>query len=201
MGYVIIPKPHFPMHEGINCHCGHFDWLLFTVFAGHDGVICICMCITWSRAFVASSLFIAVADICVICHVMRHLAWRYKLSFWFYRSPLWSHCRQSDRSVAVTDLWWRSTMIALHFIQVNNRAGDSEFAIVFGYFSHIKKIARPNYDTNSWQDVFSVDTNSLIWDISRDDQARIATCSLLTATDRQTDLKKLMRIIVYCRLK
>ena len=36
MGYVIITKPHFSSREGINHHCGHFDWLVFDVLAGHD---------------------------------------------------------------------------------------------------------------------------------------------------------------------
>ncbi len=46
------------------------------------------------------------------------------------------------------------------FIQINSRAGDSEFAIVLGVF-RVYKIYRSNWDANSWQDVLSVDTNNL----------------------------------------
>ncbi len=35
-------------------------------------------------------------------------------------------------------------------------------------------------------------TIQTVWDISRDDRARIATCSLLTVTDRQTDLRRII---------
>ena len=106
--------------------------------------------ITWSGAFVASILSAAVADTCLICHVMRHLAWRNKVSFWFYQSPLrriwgdqpWPHLpaslvhssEQSRRGLGIRDGFW----------------------VLFVY-----KNARPNWDANSWQDVLSVDMNSL----------------------------------------
>ena len=32
IAHVIIPKPHYcSSREGINSHCRHFDWLIFTV--------------------------------------------------------------------------------------------------------------------------------------------------------------------------
>ena len=47
-----------------------------------------------------------------------------------------SRCRRSDWSVPLNhDRTYRRRWV----IQVNNRAGDSEFAIFFGCFSHIKK--------------------------------------------------------------
>ena len=69
----------------------------------------------------------------------------------------------------------RSTVtgVRLLFIQ-QTPAWGSVFAIVFGCFSRIKN-ARPNWDANSWEDVLSIRTFS---DISRDDRARNATCSL-----------------------
>ena len=142
------------------------------------------MCIiTWSSAFVASSLSVAVVDMCDL-HVRRHLAWRYKVSFWFYRSPLWSHCRQSDGSVAINH---DSTYGLRWFIQVNNRAGDSEFAIVFGCFSRIKKLLGRT-ETRT-RDRICFQSIRTVWDISQDNRARIATLSLQNC-DRQTDRLK-----------
>ena len=67
-------------------------------------------------------------------------------------------------------------------ILINTRSGDQTYPRFWMFFTY-NKIARPNWDANSWQDVLSDDTNSYR-DISRDDRARIATCSLRTLTDR-----------------
>ena len=59
--------------------------------------------------------------------------------------------------------------------------GDSAFWVFFAY----RKIARPNWDSNSWgKEWQSIRT---IWYISRDDRAIIATHRLRTANDRHMD--------------
>ena len=64
-------------------------------------------------------------------------------------------------------------------------ARDSAFAIVYGCFSHIKKmLGRTEMRT---RDRMYCQTIRSVWDISRGDRARIATCSLRTSPDRQTD--------------
>ena len=62
-------------------------------------------------------------------------------------------------------------------------ARDSAFAIVYGCFSRIKKmLGRTEMRT---RDRMYCQTIRSVWDISRGDRARIATCSLRTS-DRQT---------------
>ena len=61
-------------------------------------------------------------------------------------------------------------------------ARHSAFAIVYGCFSRIKKmLGRTEMRT---RDRMYCQTKRSVWDISRGDQARIATCSLRTSTDR-----------------
>ena len=66
------------------------------------------------------------------------------------------------------------------FIQINSRVCDAVFE--FGCFSWIKTLLgrteMRTYDRMCFQTIRTV------WDTSRDDRARIATCSLLTSTDR-----------------
>ncbi len=54
---------------------------------------------------------------------------------------------------------WRS-MAGRWFIQINTRAGDP-VSLRFWVFFAFNKIARANWDANSWQEVLSVDANSL----------------------------------------
>ena len=61
-------------------------------------------------------------------------------------------------------------------------ARDSAFAIVYGCFSRIKKILRRTEMRT--RDRMYCQTIRSVWDISRGDRARIATCSLRTSTDR-----------------
>ena len=56
------------------------------------------------------------------------------------------------------------------------------------YFSRIKKMLG-RIETRT-RDRIYCQTMRTVSDISRDDRARIATCSLRTPTDRQTDLKE-----------
>ena len=61
-------------------------------------------------------------------------------------------------------------------------AWDSAFAIVYGCFSRIKKkLGRTEMRT---RDRMYCQTIRSVWDISRGNGARIATCSLRTSTDR-----------------
>ena len=63
-------------------------------------------------------------------------------------------------------------------------ARDSAFAIVYGCFSRIKKmLGRTEMRTRERKYLGRIRS---VWDISRGDRARIATCSLRTSTDRQT---------------
>ena len=67
-------------------------------------------------------------------------------------------------------------------------ARDSAFAIVYGCFSRIKKmLGRTEMRT---RDRMYCQTIRSVWDISRGDRARIATCSLRTSPDRLTDRPK-----------
>ena len=67
-------------------------------------------------------------------------------------------------------------------------ARDSAFAIVYGCFSRIKKmLGRTEMRT---RDRMYCQTIRSVWDISRGDRARIATCSLRTSPDRLTDRLK-----------
>ena len=67
-------------------------------------------------------------------------------------------------------------------------ARDSAFAIVYGCFSGIKKmLGRTEMRT---RDRMYCQTIRSVWDISRGDRARIATCSLRTSPDRKTDRLK-----------
>ena len=64
------------------------------------------------------------------------------------------------------------------------RAGDSVFAIVSGIFRVYKKIlGQAETQTHDRMYCQMIQT---VRDISRGDRPRIATCSLLTPTDRQT---------------
>ena len=59
---------------------------------------------------------------------------------------------------------------------------DSVFAKVFGCFSSIEKLlSRADTQTHERKHLQSI---RAVRDISRDNRARIATCSLQTATDR-----------------
>ncbi len=60
--------------------------------------------------------------------------------------------------------------------------GRPGFAEVFGVF-RVYKTARPNWAKRT-HDRMCLQSIRTVWDISRDDRARIATCSLLTATDK-----------------
>ena len=108
--------------------------------------------------------FWLVVDICVICQV----------------PPIG---RRYDRSVRRVDSAQpRPTLPEglVHSSEVSfARAGDSVFAIIFLCFSHIKKF----YDELS-RERKCFQSIRTVWDISRDDRASIATCSLLTVTDR-----------------
>ena len=78
-------------------------------------------------------------------------------------------------------LRWR-WMAGRCFIQINSRVYDAVFVIVLGVFSAYKTIlGRTGTRTRDRMCFQSIRT---VWDISRDDRARIATCSLLTSTDR-----------------
>ena len=59
----------------------------------------------------------------------------------------------------------------------------------FGCFSRIKNLGRTETRIRDRMYFQSIRT---VWYISWDDRARIATCSLLTATDRQTDLGRII---------
>ena len=77
---------------------------------------------------------------------------------------------------------WRSMAVSC-FIQINTHAGGP-VSPRFSVFFPIKKIARPNWDANSWQDVLSVDSNSLRHLPRRSSK----NCDLQFANcDRQTD--------------
>ena len=77
-------------------------------------------------------------------------------------------------------------------------ARDSAFAIVYGCFSRIKKmLGRTEMRT---RDKMYCQTIRSVWDISRGDRARIATCSLRTSPDRQTDRLKANYSIDYVTL-
>ena len=91
----------------------------------------------------------------------------------------WGRCRRSDWTVPLNrDRTYRRRC----FIQVNNRTGDSEFAIVFLVFFTCKKLLggteTRTRDRKCFQSIRTVR------DISRDDRARKSTCSLLSSTDR-----------------
>ena len=67
------------------------------------------------------------------------------------------------------------------FIQ-HQLARESVFAIVVGCFSRVRQfLGRTETQTREMKFFQSIRT---LWDISRDDRARITTCSLITATDR-----------------
>ena len=88
-------------------------------------------------------------------------------------TPPFRRWRDNDRSVLHSN---------------KQRAGDSEFAIVF-FFSCLKK-SRPNWDANSWKDMLSVDTNNLRHLPRRSSK----NCDLQFAntdrpTDRHTDIR------------
>ena len=74
-------------------------------------------------------------------------------------------------------------------IKINTRAGDPN-SRGFGCFLRIKKLlGRTETRTH---DRMYYQTKRTVRDISRDDRARIATCSLRTPTDRQTDLRRII---------
>ena len=74
---------------------------------------------------------------------------------------------------------WR-WMAGRCFIQINCRICDAVFAIVLGVFAYKQILGRTETQTCDRMCSQSIRT---VWDISRDDRAIIATCSLLTPTD------------------
>ena len=84
-------------------------------------------------------------------------------------------------SLSSSDGKRRSTVTGRWFIQFNSRAGYSAFAIVYGCFLRIKMLGRTEART---RDRMYCQTMRTVWDISRDDRAIIATCSLQTPTNR-----------------
>ena len=66
-------------------------------------------------------------------------------------------------------------------IQLTTRMGDAVFAIVLDFFAYKKMLGRIETRT---RDRIYCQTIRTVRDISRDDRARIATCSLRTPTDR-----------------
>ena len=72
-------------------------------------------------------------------------------------------------------------------------AGDSVLMIGLGFFSRIKQILGRT-ETRT-RDRICFQTIRSVWDIFRDDRARIATCSLRTTTDL---MQIINRIMLYC---
>ena len=74
---------------------------------------------------------------------------------------------------------WRDNVLSvLH--SNKQRTGDSAFAIVYGFFCVYKMLGRTETRT---RDRMYCRTIRTVRDISRDNRARIATCSLRTPTD------------------
>ena len=99
-----------------------------------------------------------------------------------FRLPLFDGSAQPSRSYAPFRRFRWQSMVVHCFIQINTGAGDPvspRFLVFFAY----RQIARPNWGANSWQDVLSVDTNSLRHLPRRSSQ----NCDLQFANiDRQT---------------
>ena len=98
--------------------------------------------------------------------------------------------------------WWQW---ARCFIQINTCEGDPA-SRGFVCFSRIKKLLGRT-ETRTCDRMYC-QTIRTVWDISRDDRARIATCSLLTSTDRfkenySIDLGNIeiqhSKTVAYCR--
>ena len=80
-------------------------------------------------------------------------------------------------------------------IQINTRAGDPISQRFWRFFVYKKLLGRTETLT---RDRMYCQTIRTVKDISRDDRARIATCSLRTPTDRQADrLKENLLISTY----
>ena len=65
-------------------------------------------------------------------------------------------------------------------IQLTTRVGDAVFAIILIFFAYKKKLGRIETRT---RDRIYCQTIRTVRDISRDNRARIATCSLRTPTE------------------
>ena len=83
---------------------------------------------------------------------------------------------------------WRS-MAGRWFIQINTRMGDPVSPRFWVFFAYKKLLGRTETRTCERMHCQSIRT---VYDMSRDDRARIATCSLLTSTDKQTDLRRII---------
>ena len=73
------------------------------------------------------------------------------------------------------------TMAGRCFIQINNARATQYSQQCWRFFAYKKILGRTETRTSDRMYCQSIRT---VWDISRDDRARIATCSLLTPTDR-----------------
>ena len=73
-------------------------------------------------------------------------------------------------------------------IEINTGSGGPVLPEVLGVFRLQKNLGRTETRT---RDRMYCQTIRTVRDISQDDRARIATCSLRTPTDRQTDLRRI----------